>query len=228
MCNIRFERSRSQWQRDLKSRNQTLFYCSPACASAARRNPVLEATCEECGENFTRPAGGPHDALRFCSRSHANRYNNRKRRGERTVEQATCSLCGVGLNQPRAGGMCRQCRAESTRISRESTRIGNLRTKYGYAQFHAKLRGWSRSSYTGPWSCALCGYALHVDVCHIKAVHKFKDSATVGEVNAASNLVALCKNHHWEFDNGHISLEEIMRHLESHSRSSNEKTTTAA
>lgn len=30
--------------------------------------------------------------------------------------------------------------------------------------------------------------------------------ATISDVNDPSNLVALCKNHHWEFDNGHLSL----------------------
>jgi HNH endonuclease len=43
-----------------------------------------------------------------------------------------------------------------------------------------------------------------VDVCHVRPVSDFPPSATLGEVNAPENLVALDKRCHWEFDHGHL------------------------
>ena len=54
--------------------------------------------------------------------------------------------------------------------------------------------------------CSICGYSNHVEVAHIKPVNEFDDSATVREINSLSNLIGLCPNHHWEFDNGILKL----------------------
>lgn len=52
-------------------------------------------------------------------------------------------------------------------------------------------------------SCRICGYDKHVEVCHIKPVAEFPDSAVImSEINNPSNLIGLCPTHHWEFDNG--------------------------
>lgn len=55
-------------------------------------------------------------------------------------------------------------------------------------------------------SCKICGYNKHVEIAHIKAVSDFDDSTTIAEINDINNLVALCPNHHWEYDNGYIKL----------------------
>ena len=57
--------------------------------------------------------------------------------------------------------------------------------------------------------CALCDYTLHIDACHIKSISSFPPKTLISEINDISNLIGLCKNHHWEFDHGHISLEHI-------------------
>jgi len=57
-----------------------------------------------------------------------------------------------------------------------------------------------------PTVCKVCGYFLHTEVCHIKDVKDFPGDALIKEVNHIDNLVALCRNHHWEFDNGHIQI----------------------
>ena len=54
--------------------------------------------------------------------------------------------------------------------------------------------------------CAICGYDKHIEVAHIKAVSEFDDNATIGEINAITNLIGLCPNHHWEYDNGLLNL----------------------
>lgn len=54
--------------------------------------------------------------------------------------------------------------------------------------------------------CEVCGYSNHFEICHIKPVASFEDQATLAEINADTNLVALCPNHHWELDNGLLNL----------------------
>jgi 5-methylcytosine-specific restriction endonuclease McrA len=55
-----------------------------------------------------------------------------------------------------------------------------------------------------PAACQ-CGYDRHYNICHIKPISDFPDTATIAEMNAIENLIALCPNCHWEFDNGLLS-----------------------
>ncbi|MFZ8310550.1 HNH endonuclease [Staphylococcus aureus] len=52
----------------------------------------------------------------------------------------------------------------------------------------------------------MCGYAKHYEVCHIKAINQFDSNTRLSEVNDINNLVALCRNCHWELDHGLISI----------------------
>jgi 5-methylcytosine-specific restriction endonuclease McrA len=54
--------------------------------------------------------------------------------------------------------------------------------------------------------CPVCGYAIHVELCHKIPISKFPKTATLGEVNHPSNIIQLCRNHHWEFDHGILEL----------------------
>ena len=58
-----------------------------------------------------------------------------------------------------------------------------------------------------PKHCLICGYNRHVDIAHLKAVSSFPDTAFIGEINDINNLMALCPNHHWEFDNDLLEIE---------------------
>jgi hypothetical protein len=51
-----------------------------------------------------------------------------------------------------------------------------------------------------PQACAICGYAKHVDCCHIKPVASFRDGTEAHKINALNNLTWLCPSHHWELD----------------------------
>ncbi len=55
--------------------------------------------------------------------------------------------------------------------------------------------------------CLKCHYNNHYEVCHIKSVSSFDDKANIlNEINNVNNLIALCPNHHWEFDNGLLTI----------------------
>jgi predicted restriction endonuclease len=57
-----------------------------------------------------------------------------------------------------------------------------------------------------PYRCEICGYTNHVEVAHIKPVSEFSDDTPISEINNPDNLIGLCPNHHWEFDNGLLKL----------------------
>jgi predicted restriction endonuclease len=46
----------------------------------------------------------------------------------------------------------------------------------------------------------------HIEVCHKQAINRFSADTPIATINDLHNLVALCPNHHWEFDNGLLSL----------------------
>jgi hypothetical protein len=54
--------------------------------------------------------------------------------------------------------------------------------------------------------CAICGYDTHIEIAHRKAVSDFESSAMLIEINHIDNLIALCPNHHWEYDHGVITI----------------------
>jgi hypothetical protein len=58
-----------------------------------------------------------------------------------------------------------------------------------------------------PYICKVCGYDYHVEISHIKDVMKdFNGTTLISVINHIDNLVALCPNHHKEFDDGHIQV----------------------
>ncbi|WP_443081868.1 HNH endonuclease [Terrisporobacter sp.] len=52
----------------------------------------------------------------------------------------------------------------------------------------------------------MCGYTNHIEIAHIKAVSDFDDNILISEINNPDNLIGLCPNHHWEYDNGLLKI----------------------
>ena len=57
-----------------------------------------------------------------------------------------------------------------------------------------------------PLVCAVCGYDHHVEIAHIRSVSDFPGDALISDINSEDNLIALCPNHHWEYDHGILKL----------------------
>lgn len=89
---------------------------------------------------------------------------------------------------------------------------GELKSKLGTQQFHARVRALSRVFYKRsdkPKLCCICGYDKFYEVCHIIPINKFNDNSTIAEINSLTNLIALCPNCHWEFDHNLIQIPDI-------------------
>lgn len=151
--------------------------------------------CLNCGKETSNP--------RYCSRSCAaqctNRYSPKRKKRE-----YHCLVCGARVSARRK--YCDKCRPNSTNWDQVS--LGDMQSKRKY-QVNSRIRELARRVYLAsgkPPCCAVCGYSKHFEVCHVRSINSFPVSATINQINSPDNLVALCPNCHWEFDNGLLSL----------------------
>lgn len=57
--------------------------------------------------------------------------------------------------------------------------------------------------------CEYCGYNRTVEVCHIKPIASFSRDEPISSINSLDNLICLCPNCHWEFDNGLLDINKF-------------------
>lgn len=175
------------------------------------------STCRECGENIPLPTGAKVAEIRkkkFCNRSCAATYNNGGHRLE--AKSKTCTSCGLPFQLWRLANdswsvakCCPSCGKGENTLSRRTK--GKLFSEARNWQSAAStIRDHARKSYKNAArteECLICGYEKHTEICHLRGVSEFPNSALISEINAFENLVALCPNHHWELDNGLLKLE---------------------
>lgn len=158
---------------------------------------------------------------KFCNRSHAASYNNSIKPKRKAASTTTCG-CGalVFLKKDPLGGFYKRIYCESCLKLRkvfqltaareedlfENQTKGSLYSRRkNWQSANSSIRNHSRKVYmesAAPKMCKICRYDKHFEVAHIKPVSEFPDEAKVLEINSIDNLVAYCRNHHWEFDNG--------------------------
>lgn len=169
------------------------------------KNPKL---CLECGKPILCNGNLVAEALKrkFCSQSCSAKYNN-KRRVKKTYY---CKKCGVELGQGfekfKGKTLCDSC--HPNKVDWSTVTYGETKSKRNY-QVHSRIRELARKKYyeANPiLKCTNCGYDKHVEVCHKKAINSFDDSVTIAKINDIDNLIGLCPNCHWEYDNGLLKL----------------------
>lgn len=154
--------------------------------------------CLHCGTETTNP--------KFCSRRCAAIVTNKASPKRKTTRK--CSKCENTVANYRTT-LCKNHLDEykNSEDYKNST-IGEYRNIQSVSGkhpswLHSHIRNFARS-----WlkelrlkACAFCGYEKHVELAHIKAVSDFEDTALLKEVNSIDNVIQLCPNCHWEFDN---------------------------
>lgn len=160
--------------------------------------------CLNCEATTTNP--------KFCSRSCSVSNSNRVSIKRKRTKQ--CKKClNLIESQKTYCSPCWKARARTftSRLKLETLTLGEMKRK-GTSNFNSNyphIRIMSRKIYlqsNKPQKCVICGYSLHFDVCHIKAIASYPLSTPVNIINDLSNLIAMCKNHHWEYDHGHLQL----------------------
>jgi predicted restriction endonuclease len=157
-------------------------------------NPKI---CKNCGKIIEVKEGEKPRHVRkktFCNSSCSATYNNKVRelkREKKVVE---------GLKKEKK---------EKFEFLLDMTK-NELYDKHGvYYKFRAVVRKHAHyvfNKHITKKECLVCGYSNHVEVCHIKSVSDFDGDSLMKEINSIENLIGLCPNHHWEFDNGKIDI----------------------
>lgn len=142
----------------------------------------------------------------------ASEYHIRKDRGYKYLKSycKKCSnkltICGqydkckCGNKKTKKSEKCLNCH-NKTNIQFNTLSDVKHYAKYGKQVIFQPIRSRARTVIKNRTKCEKCGYDKHVEACHIKPISSFSDDTPIDVINAPDNLLALCPNCHWEFDN---------------------------
>lgn len=148
---------------------------------------------------------------KFCSRSCSTTYNNLLKvigKGKKGVTLAECKTEGcTNKVRKQSRRYCKDCSKSRFIHQNNPTRL-ELQEKYllknhrssafSYIRWHARTVVAKNFRKV----CNECGYNKHVELAHIKAIADFNDNDRLEDINHKDNLLFLCPNCHWEYDNG--------------------------
>ena len=148
--------------------------------------------CEYCLQPFIPVVANQLYCSKKCS-------NNKRMKAWKKKSRKPCK-CGslMAWNSE----LCRKCSRSIQTLSKgealttDTQRYRRIRSN---ARIVAKAEGLLEK-------CVVCGYSLYVECAHVKSVESFSAESLVSEINHPKNLVGLCKNHHWEYDQGILIL----------------------
>lgn len=145
--------------------------------------------CKNCGIETSN--------IKFCSRSCSASFTNRKK--PKRKPEGSCDLCNKTITTSRK--YCSECHTKKSLSNKTIHEVlyggkGHRSNRYGYVRWHARKAIADRTK-----KCEKCGYDNHVEICHIKPIKDFDPCSLLSEVNSPENLLLLCPNCHWEFDN---------------------------
>ena len=161
--------------------------------------------CLNCGINTNNP--------KYCSRSCAAINTNKSHPKRRLTK--ICNECDKIVYSYRHS-KCEEhynIYIQNKRSNFLNTPLKEYWQKDSIKHLHpssknAHIRGLARSMNKDiiKLPCAKCGYDKHVEICHIKPIRDFNEESTIAEVNSKENIIQLCPNCHWEFDNNLLTL----------------------
>lgn len=154
--------------------------------------------CLNCNKETSNP--------KFCSSSCSATLNGKLYPKRRLRHK--CSLCSKPIYSYLK--LCKACRPIT--ITQDMTLKEAMYSKESLhrSSLFAKVRSRARTvCKSREQKCAHCNYNKHVEVAHIKAISDFNEDTLISIINHPNNLILLCPNCHWEFDNLNGRPEEI-------------------
>lgn len=141
---------------------------------------------------------------KYCSRSCAAKMNNKIPKRKLTRKCRECDDIVWTYRHTR----CKKHFEDYKNNHYRNKTLGEYRNMFSVKGKHpswvsSHIRNFARSwlKHLRKLPCKHCGYDKHVELAHIKPVSSYADSALLGEVNSEDNVIQLCPNCHWEFDN---------------------------
>lgn len=139
----------------------------------------------------------------YCSQSCAAIINNKKYPKKKLIDKY-CKKCNQKINRLSHKDkriLCTNCNNIKYDINNNKT-YNDLKNKRIY-QKNSRIRNLARQYYKKsgyPMICLVCKYNKHVEICHYKGISEHSNNSKISEINKISNLIPLCRNHHWELD----------------------------
>ena len=169
--------------------------------------------CQQCGKEIPPRAGRKtcNKGRKFCCKpcywknikgSAFGVQQKRKPRFCKHCGKETTHLPKVGSGSKRT--VCDDCLLP--RFTRDINDTLKKDVSKGVIKLHAKV---VLDQTHKPKICVICGYNLHVERCHIKAISSFPTNTRLGIINSPDNLIYCCPNHHWELDHGILPKETL-------------------
>ena len=167
-------------------------FCSPSCASKYNNsNRSVSSTIDSISDEDIINAFYSSDNINQFSKKigykYRIRYNN-------IPVQRRLSKLGLNLEELR-----------KNKVNTKSDTKGDLfKRRNQWQSARSAIQKEARLIYKNsnkPKKCICCGYDKHYEVAHIRAVSDFGNNTFISEINDINNLIALCPNHHWEYDN---------------------------
>ncbi len=147
--------------------------------------------CLKCDEPTENP--------KFCSRTCAGSYNSHKF----VKRKRKIHYCDCGNEKKYNRKTCLECyyvgriKWKGDITIKEATEMcGRKQTVFSAIRYQARQK-----LKESPKKCGKCGYDKYVEVCHVQALSDFPLDTRISVVNSVDNLILLCPNCHWEFDN---------------------------
>lgn len=173
--------------------------------------------CLNCGNEIVNE--------KYCSRSCAVTQNNKK--PKRIAKIRNCKSCNEAITHGDRSVLCSGCifKKASKREAIGQMTLADVAVRYNELKIapsyrHSYVRGHCHMVNSGlQKQCQVCGYDIHVELCHVIGIASFPLTTTLNEVNDSTNIVVLCRNHHWELDHGNLTSDQIPPR--SHRRDSN-------
>lgn len=173
------------------------IFCSRKCAlshmtESNKTSESVQCNCDYCGKSFERNKADIKTDKTFCSISCSNKSRNTRKSNK---EIKLCAIC----SKTSRSELCKICYQNSLKENYSKCKIKDKprSCRDQYIRYHSR----KKASQLGWTKCCKCGYDKHVEVAHIKPVCEFDEDTLLSEVNSESNLIPLCPNCHWEFDN---------------------------
>lgn len=170
-------------------------------------------TCQNCQNDFE--VHKPSSPKKFCNSSCACSANNRKYPKKKKAPRRPCRWCEAPCRNSRAQTCAEHIKANQVReitLREVSERISakGKHPSWRWAFVRSMCRKWNKGLTK---KCQVCGYSTHVEMAHIKGLESFSLDTPLKKVNDPTNILVLCRNHHWELDHGVIGIEDIPSRL---------------
>jgi hypothetical protein len=176
------------------------------------KNPNFCKFCHDIIKVKDNQTVGDVRKKKFCDKKCYGKYvqinvNPIKFKEERDPKSRICKRCRINTVDSNRVKLCSKCSYEYSVLYKTKGELFSIRKNWQSAR--SNIQKIARSIYfksDKPRECLICRYNTFIDVAHIKPVSEFLESALISEINSIDNLVALCKNHHWEYDHKIIKL----------------------